>query len=884
MSASLAESETVLLGATPPTAADPMELEDRVTSAEICRRTLRDYIPASWHIIEPGREFVGGWHVDAICEHLQAVIDGQIKRLIINIPPRCSKSTIISVDFPTWAWIGNPRLRFLISSYALELAVRDAVKSRRLIQSHWYQERFGHLFKLEKDQNVKSRYENNHRGYRISTSVGAATTGEGGDVLICFPADEPVWMGDRHVPIGDVVKNKIAGRIPSLNTRTGRMEQRPITGWHENPGSKLLRIVFSDGAEVRCTPLHEFWTFNCGMVRACDLRPWHMLPDFSFSNRRYQSFVDTVLPGQTAPALGGVQNGDNLSHRQLSRTVDPVGISTMAGGYIRPGEAIPNLLNCSAFDAILGRDHDGLLCAFCDPQRERFCQNCTGTLFVNRECSVSFGVVDVLRAGSVTQIRQDIVRAIPVSVANLLAGGAGADEREHDALMNSAILAASVEPQIPLRVGGQLQNPFRRDVGSRVTASNCRAPFAPDLPGVGDGIPIESGYRFPVFAHDGGFAEKTYCLTVEDNHTFCVGVDNIIVANCDDPHSTIDAFSDAERAACINWWKEAMSNRHNDSKGASIIIGQRVHVSDLSAELIGQGGWEVLSIPMEFDPNRRCTTGIGFTDPRTEDGQLMQPERFTAEDMAQRKREMGTVAFSGQYNQNPVPRGGSFFLMNHFSTWTTQGDYYRLRSWHNPETVKVVHKANCIRFATADTASTLKTHADNSAIGVWDLSLSTFDLILLHVHLERMEIPQVRKILEKLAVIWKLHYLAIEYAAAGIGVVQDLRMAKGLSVKALHPVSQIEREHGAKATLSDKVARASIAQIRMESGQIYFPEDAPDWLGPLTSELLAFSPAMTHAHDDQVDMLSYAAIEAHNRSLAGGGQMSGGQTPLPEAY
>jgi predicted phage terminase large subunit-like protein len=124
------------------------------------------------------------WHIEEICEHLEAVSAGEIHRLLINIPPRHSKSTIVSVMWPAWEWITDPAQKFLCASYSGTLSTRDNLKTRRLLQSPWYQERWGHMFKFAGDQNAKQRFENDKTGYRLATSVGGTATGEGGSRLI----------------------------------------------------------------------------------------------------------------------------------------------------------------------------------------------------------------------------------------------------------------------------------------------------------------------------------------------------------------------------------------------------------------------------------------------------------------------------------------------------------------------------------------------------------------------------------------------------------------------------------------------------------------------------------------------------------------------------
>lgn len=147
-------------------------------------RDLRAYMRAAWPLIEPATRFRPNWHIDAIAEHLEAAYAREILRLLINIPPRTMKSSNVTVLAPTWRWTHAPAERFLTLSYGADLATRDAVKSRRLIGSAWYRARWGDVFALTSDQNVKTRYENDRTGYRISSSVGGLGTGEGGDVII----------------------------------------------------------------------------------------------------------------------------------------------------------------------------------------------------------------------------------------------------------------------------------------------------------------------------------------------------------------------------------------------------------------------------------------------------------------------------------------------------------------------------------------------------------------------------------------------------------------------------------------------------------------------------------------------------------------------------
>lgn len=157
--------------------------------------SLHEFIQEAWPVLEPKTSFVDGRHIQAICEHLEAVFYGDILRLLINMPPRFMKSTIVSVMWPVWCWIQQPSIRWLCSSYALSLAIRDNRRCRQLIQSNWFQLKYGSIFQFSGDQNVKGRFENTAMGTRLAVSTLSSATGEGGDYLLC---DDPHAIDDKE--------------------------------------------------------------------------------------------------------------------------------------------------------------------------------------------------------------------------------------------------------------------------------------------------------------------------------------------------------------------------------------------------------------------------------------------------------------------------------------------------------------------------------------------------------------------------------------------------------------------------------------------------------------------------------------------------------------
>lgn len=176
--------------------------------AEECRRSLRAFVQAAWKVLEPGRQVAWGWHLDALIEHLQALAEGQITRLLINIAPGHSKSTVVSQCFPAWIWTRRPETRMLCASTDLALAIRDNRYCRALIESEWYRACYGrefHLndtqFDMSADQNAKSYYENDRRGYRQAVSVCGKGIGKRADLAIIDDAHDP-----RE---GDVEREKV---------------------------------------------------------------------------------------------------------------------------------------------------------------------------------------------------------------------------------------------------------------------------------------------------------------------------------------------------------------------------------------------------------------------------------------------------------------------------------------------------------------------------------------------------------------------------------------------------------------------------------------------------------------------------------------------------
>ena len=180
--------------------ADPMR--GRFDAATRCDFGL--FLRRSLHSMAPGAVYRHNWHIDAISAYLAACEQGQITRLIINLPPRMLKSSMVSVAWPAWLLGRGPERRIMAASYAQSLSIKHSTDCRVVMESPWY----GALFPdtmLSDDQNAKEKFTTTARGYRLAVSVGGAAIGEGGDVLI---VDDPISPLQARYPVQRAAVNQ----------------------------------------------------------------------------------------------------------------------------------------------------------------------------------------------------------------------------------------------------------------------------------------------------------------------------------------------------------------------------------------------------------------------------------------------------------------------------------------------------------------------------------------------------------------------------------------------------------------------------------------------------------------------------------------------------
>jgi len=295
----------------------------------------------------------------------------------------------------------------------------------------------------------------------------------------------------------------------------------------------------------------------------------------------------------------------------------------------------------------------------------------------------------------------------------------------------------------------------------------------------------------------------------------------------DDPHSVDDANSTAMLEAGIRTFREALPSRVNNEDSAIVIVMQRLHEADVSAVAF-ELGYEHLCIPMRFEEDRRSTTSIGWSDPRTVEGELMFPDRFPERQVVELETSLGSYAAAGQLQQRPAPIGGGIFKM----------DWWK---WYRPEALPPVRRL----VQSWDTA--FKTNAENdySCCTTWAECEGGYYLIDLWK--ERVEFPDLKRMVVSLAakrygrdeVV--PHAVLVEDKASGQSLIQELRRDTILSIVPI----KVD---------TDKVARAFAVTPLVEAGRVFLPEGMA-WTADFISSLGTFPNA---AHDDDVDSTTQA--------------------------
>lgn len=165
------------------------------------RDNLLEFSQYMWEVVEPAIPFIKGWALEAISEHLQAVTEGHIRRLLINVPPGFTKSLMTDVFWPAWEWgpRNMPWLRYMCAAYSNHLTERDNMRCRNIVISDRYKRLWGHRYDVSNEQFTKIKFANTKTGWKLATSVGGIGTGERADRVIIDDPNNPMEMESEAI-------------------------------------------------------------------------------------------------------------------------------------------------------------------------------------------------------------------------------------------------------------------------------------------------------------------------------------------------------------------------------------------------------------------------------------------------------------------------------------------------------------------------------------------------------------------------------------------------------------------------------------------------------------------------------------------------------------
>lgn len=227
---------------------------------ELCRRSLAHFAQRAWHVLEPAAELKWGWALDAICQHLEAVTNGEITRLLMNVPPGSMKSLLTGVIWPAWEWgpRGMPEMRFVGTAHEETLAIRDNRKCRDLITSDWYQRLWP--IEMAADLNGKREFGNTKKGFRQARAFTSMTGVRGDRVILDDPisadnANSPAALEEARLAFTETLPTRVNNDKSAIVVVMQRLNEKDVSGVILDMGLPYvhLRIPMRFEPGHRCT-------------------------------------------------------------------------------------------------------------------------------------------------------------------------------------------------------------------------------------------------------------------------------------------------------------------------------------------------------------------------------------------------------------------------------------------------------------------------------------------------------------------------------------------------------------------------------------------------------------------------------------------------------
>ena len=751
------------------------------------------------------------FHVE-LAKKLVAYVMGKNEKqnLYIGLSPRAGKSQLV-IYFNAFAFGANPYSNFIYTSYSGDLCVKHSKKIRDIVESELFRKIFG--IRIDPSTSAANLWKIQGGGEFRSVPMGGAITGFG-----CFGFNLLIKTDRGYIKLGDIVEKKLPVKVYSWGD--SGIELVDILNYIKSEECPNITIVCNKDS-IKTTKDHKYMTID-GWKEAKDLK----VGDLIFAPNMLNHIFATIK--FMRKKCKGVLSITNIRDFFLGKKpfidwdIVPTALKSDADRFPAPLKPAFNIGNLPV----------GKIKRF-GYKFIRSGINCDSTgdfwryFGVSIMCAVLNAILFIVGLCPIGNIRNRIINFVAVKMSNNKSIRF-AEKSKRDQFMSPVSFASTkADAQIAFSVNKRFKNFIRL--------------YRKHFPRLGNIIARIMGYRIINNIIKNNHSKTfSYCLSTK-NGNFLAGKSKLLVHNCgtfedhfggailvDDFMKADDYRSDAEKQTCIEIFENTLKSRKNrPAKDPTIIIAQRLAKDDLVAYIKEKypDEWDFYVIPA-FNEE----TGESFWEDR-------YPKKWLLD-----MKEQNPFLFYSQYQQEPIAQGGG--VIKH--------EWWRYYSDMNDHPYRRI-------FITADTANKTKEWNDYSAIGVWGFTQSRRLRLLDMVH-AKLEIPELQSTLLALWDKWKVGIgscrcsaIYVEDKASGTQVIQQLRRVGGLPIMPVIPEK-------------DKLTRVLDVVPQIAAGNVELPESENH---PLSKEFLAESDAFSaddsHAHDDMVDMMVMAVMQAFNQ-------------------
>ena len=740
--------------------------------------------------------FIAGRHHEKMADAFERVERGELKRLIINMPPRHTKSEFASYLLPAWFLGKHPAKKIIQTSHTGELSVGFGRKVRNLIQGEDFQNVFKGI-ELSVDSKAAGRWNTNKGGDYFAVGIGGAVTGKGADLLIiddphALHLDTPVattegWKTIGSVEVGDEVFGP-DGKPTKVVAKSGVYEDRD-----------LYAVTTYDGETIYSDAKH-LWNVRTS-TRVND--PYRNLKSEDLVGRRSSPFMiprhkPVEYPEQDLlvdPWVMGAWLGDGTS--SLGRiTAHPADMPYMRGEFESVGYTTTDLKDEFSFGVLGLRAELGSLGLLNNKHiPEEYLIGSKG-----QRLRLLQGLMDT--DGNVTQQGQCVFhnknKSLVDQVVELLRSlGRKCQRRSY---MSHGKFGSCLMHRVTFKMKDAARMPRKRQRTRDTDDKQHRS------------ISVEKTNK----------TGPVQCITVARKDGLFLAGRGYVVTHNSEQDAAQGQYDPKVYDKVYEWYTSGPRQRLQPG-GSIVIVATRWSKRDLtgqvvqkSAEREGSDQWEVIELPAILPS-----------------GKSLWPEFWGIEELSAIKAEISVSKWNAQYQQNPTSEEGAIIKREWWKEWPSV----------TPPPVEGI-------IQSWDTAFLKTQRSDYSACTTWGIfhhesedGIRVPNLILLDAYKEKLEFPELKREAHRKYWEFEPDQLVVEKKASGAPLIAELRMM-GIPVTEFTPVRG-----------NDKIARANAVADLFASGVVWYPPRK--WADDVIEECASFPSG---DHDDYVDSTTQALI------------------------